>query len=128
MTHEQLLNQLHGLIRERLFGTARWLQDRETNVALHKQLLDWGLIKHHHDIDAFSDTELGQELNLDLLELFLGHHEPWEISDALAELGLVSREEADAMIFTRLEQNGEQPESVLAPVIRRLYLEHFGAA
>ena len=39
---------------------------------------------------------------------------------------MISKEEADELIFERLEANGEEPENVLPPILRRLYIERFG--
>jgi hypothetical protein len=113
----EIATKLRDMVEERLFGDKPWPVDNNDEV--HQQLLDWGLIVY--DEIGFCSTPLGVELDVDFWQLLTGHHELSEIPHHLAECGLITQEEADGVIFDRWERDGEKLESILPPILRRVY-------
>ena len=106
-----------------LFGPKQWpIKD---SYAVHQQLLDWGLIKTGEF--GFQTSELGMELGVEEWTDFVGHHELSEIPHRLAEVGLLTQEQADDIIFNRWEDGGEKLEDILPPVLRRVYRAAYGS-
>jgi hypothetical protein len=131
--------QLRTMVEERLFGDKEWPID--DNFAVHQQLLDWGLQEEvEMTISATGETverpkspastkgnicirttELGRELDVDLWTALVGHHELAEIPGILADLQLITTDEADHIIFDRWERDDEKLEDILLPILRRVY-------
>src|SRR5262249_60809783 len=66
-------------------------------------------------------TELGMELDVDTLSLFMGHHEPYEVPDCLVPL--ITQAEANEL--RERFDDGERPEDVLPPLLRQLWRKHY---
>jgi hypothetical protein len=69
-------------------------------------------------------TPLGRELNIDLMQVFMGMWEPYEISMILEDYGLLTEDE-----ILEVEEclYGEDPQALLLPLVRRAFLQHFQA-
>jgi hypothetical protein len=115
----EIAAQLRNMTEERLFGTKPWPID--DNFAVHQQMLDWGLKVEIDNDGSCTTTALGRELDVNLLEAFMGHHELSEIPEILVEYGLLTKEEAYHIIFDRWERDGEELEDILPSILRRVY-------
>jgi hypothetical protein len=87
------------------------------------KLSAWGLQTVDPVTRNIYPTELGSELQVELMSVFMGHHEPYEAPDYLRSFGLITPAESDELT-TRFE-NGERLEDVLPPLLRRLWRQHF---
>jgi len=123
MNKVETARELRSMVEERLFGDGPWSSDDpEVNRATHDKLCALGLQHVNPVTGNITMTELGQELDVDVMVAFMGHHEPYEVPDCLVPL-IITREEADELI-ERFE-NGERPEEVLPPLLRQLWHKHF---
>jgi hypothetical protein len=110
------------MVEERLFGGGPWSSDDpEVNRATHDKLSALGLQHVDPVTGDIRATELGRELDVDTMSLFMGHHEPYEVPDQLVPL--ITQAEADEL--TERFDNGERPEEVLPPLLRQLWHKHF---
>ena len=126
MDKAEVSRQLRALVEERLFGNGPWTSnDPAVNYAVSDKLCALGLQTVDPVTQNISTTELGRELQVDLMSVFMGHHEPYEAPGYLRSFGLITPAEADELIYTRFEQNGERPKDVLPPLLRRLWRQHF---
>jgi hypothetical protein len=125
MDKAEINRQLRVLVEERLFGNGPWIGDRAANQAIHDKLVAWGLQTMDPVTQNISTTELGRELQVDLMTAFMGHHYAYEVPGYLQSFGLITPAEADELIYVRFEQNGERPEDVLPPLLRQLWRQHF---
>ena len=120
----EVSRQLRALVEERLFGNGPWRSDdRAVNQAVHDKLCAWGL----QTVDltqTIRTTELGSELQVELMTVFMAHHVPYEAPDILRSFGLITPMECDELT-TRFNEDGERPEDVLPPLLRRLWRQHF---
>jgi hypothetical protein len=66
---------------------------------------------------------LGKELNLDLLMVFMGLWDEWEVPYVLEDFGLIDKSQSDAMID--LLSRGIDPESVLRGPAQQAYYDHY---
>jgi hypothetical protein len=117
------------MIHERLFGNRQWLVNRETAWAVDKKLKELGL---NEPVPGKPNTEqatpLGRELNIDLMQVFMGMWEPYEMPMILEDHGLLSDDEI-LEVEMRLEGPLEEEdfEAVLLPLVRRAFFQHFRA-
>jgi hypothetical protein len=58
------------------------------------------------------------------MTVFMAHHVPYEAPDILRSFGLITPMECDELT-TRFNEDGERPEDVLPPLLRRLWRQHF---
>jgi hypothetical protein len=124
MNKAEISRQLRALVEERLFGNSPWTSDDPAvNYAVWDRLSAWGLQTVNPITQNIHTTELGSELQVELMSVFMGHHEPYEARDYLQSFGLITPAESDELI-TRFE-DGERPEDVLPPLLRRLWRQHF---
>ena len=124
MDKAEIAQQLRTMLEEQLFGDKPWPIDNNDEV--HRKLVEWGLIEYVNETD-FHASALGVELSVDYWTMFMGHHELAEIPDMLVECGLLTREEADHIIFDRWERDDEKLEDILPPILRRAYLDQVQA-
>src|SRR5262249_5443169 len=116
--------QLRALVEGRLFGNGPWSSDDPAvNSAVRDKLCAWGLETVDPVTRDIHTTELGSELQVHLMSVFMGHHEPYEAPDYLRHSNLITPAEADELT-TRFE-DGERPQDVLPPLLRRLWRQHF---
>ena len=127
MDKAEVNRQLRALVEERLFhhGNGPWSSDDPAlNQAVHDKLSAWGLQTEDPVTRTITPTELGAELQVHLMSVFMGHHEPYEAPDLLRSSNLITLAESDELM-TRFNENDERPEDVLPPLLRRLWRQHF---
>jgi hypothetical protein len=124
MDKAEVTRQLRALVEERLFGNGPWTSDDPAvNYATHDKLCAWGLQTMDPVTQNICTTELGSELQVDLMTVFMGHHEPYEAPDYLQHSNLITPAESDELT-TRFEA-GERPEDLLPPLLRKLWRQRF---
>ena len=121
----ELLRELDALVNARLFGPRPWLADRESGAALSRKLEKLGLQLRvvEGDFEMWRTTALGKEQHLDLLMVFAGMWDEWEMPDILEEYGLIDEANSEA-IFDGLGA-GADPESVLLTCVRKAYADFY---
>jgi len=108
----------------RLFGRCYWLADREACDALSRKLDDLGLQERvSGDEDTSRKRPLGNELPLDLIMVFLGLWDEWEMPNILERHGLI--DEIDESRIYDLLASSRDPERVLRPIVRKAFRDHF---
>src|SRR5262249_47773580 len=114
----QVERELRAMVEKCLFSDGPWSpDDHEENQAMNDKLVAWGLITVDPVTHGISMTELGQQLDVFTLMLFTGLHEPYEVPDCLVPL--ITRAQANEL--RERFDDGEQPEEVLPPLLRRLW-------
>jgi len=84
----------------RLFGSGPWLADRESCVALQTKLEQMGLEERvPGERDTRRITPLGKELHSDLVMVFLGLWDEYEIPMILEDHGFIDDLEAEHIRF-----------------------------
>src|SRR3954465_14597167 len=82
----EIIRRLHAMVVSRLFGEGQWRGDRESNEAARRICREMDLWEPVADsVEAFRYTSLGQELNVQLMDVFLGTWEDWEVPLILRE-------------------------------------------
>jgi hypothetical protein len=116
---------IRSIIRSRLFAPKKWLLDKEYNLALLARYEQLGVTETvPGEIGTVRLTDLGQEINFDLLSAMAGTFDEWDLLGILFENGLLDAADVDSL-RARLEA-GEDPETVLLPVVRKAYCDYFG--
>ena len=121
MNKAEIVAELEAIAWNRLFNCHQWLPDRETIWALHQKLIRMGLVEHISS-DTWRNTPLGTELDIDLFQVFMGLFDVWEVPCILEDHHLIDEWESDG-ICARMARKAD-PESVLARVARRAYLDY----
>ena len=116
-----IIRELDGLIVARLFGQGPWLCDPETALALHKKLLEWEVTRELPD-SAFTNTDLGEQLNVDLHQVFMGLWCEGEVPLLLEEYGLIDGDTRD-QLYQALG-HGADPTDLLRPVVQQAYWDY----
>ena len=112
------------MVFERLFGSHPWLADREAATVIDKKITELGLREHiPGEIDTSRATPLGNELQLDLLLVFLGILDKWDIAYILEKYGLI--ETADSEQIYHLLGAGVDPESVMRSRVQKAYYDYY---
>lgn len=78
MDKRGVIQEIHAMIDVRLFESPVWLVDRETSAALDRKLIQLGLnerVSQH----ATRATRLGRELDVDLVMVFVGLWDEFEV-------------------------------------------------
>jgi hypothetical protein len=110
------------MVEERLFDAGPWSSDDpEVNRATHDKLCALGLQHVNPVTGNITVTELGQELDVDVMVAFMGHLVADEVPESLVPL--ITQAEADELIERFV--NGERPEEVLPPLLRQLWRKHY---
>src|SRR5262245_21343390 len=90
----EVIRTLHALIDESLFGSRPWLGDREITSALTKKLNTLGLSEPvPGQPNTSRSTALGREVNIDLMQVFMGTWYEYEVPMILKDYGLISEDE-----------------------------------
>jgi hypothetical protein len=122
MNKAKIIAELENMVAARLFSHQPWLADPETNSAIHRKLLEMGLVEQVRDEpETCRNSPLGKELDVDLFEVFMGHFCEWEVPGILANYGLIDESEAEAICERMTEANAE---SVLLGYVKRAYLDY----
>ena len=106
----------------RLFGERSWLADREACDAINRKFEDLGLQEHvPGDMFTTRFTELGKELEVDLVMVFVGLFDEYQVPSILEQHGLIDVIEEDD-IYDVLEIYGD-PERALRAMVQRAFFE-----
>jgi hypothetical protein len=108
------------MVEECLFGGGPW-SSAEVNQVIKDKLSALGLQHVDPDTGVVHTTKLGWELDVDTMSIFMGYHEPFEAPHML--VSFITGAEADELAAHF--ENGERPEVVLPPLLRRLWNKHF---
>jgi hypothetical protein len=100
------------------------MADRETAPVLTKRLEQLGLEELvPGDKKTWRSTPLGRELHSDLLSVFLGLWDEWEVPMILEDYGVIDDLECEAILDALGE--GRDPETVLKKYVSRAYFAHY---
>ena len=120
--HEKIILPIHGLIVTRLFSKSTWDLDRDDIDAVQRRLSDLGLIT----ISGASSrtTELATEMDVDLLEVFLGIMFEPDAVDILEKYGFLDEGRRES-VFDDLEVALEtkRGHTVMRPIVQKAYLD-----
>jgi len=120
----EIIRQLHQIVDARLFGTATWPVDRENASRLHTTLLEMGLVEEvPGQANTWRNTPLGNELHIDLLEVFMGLWDKWDIPTILERYGLMERREVHRV--WRVLDTGSGWERTLKNYVLRAYFAFY---
>ena len=121
MNRSKVLTQIHAIIDARLFSGRPWPADRESCDALRRTfLLDEQV---PGDTETSMTTAWEREHHLDLIDVFIGFLEEWEMASILEDHGLIDESECE-FIFDQLEADPDT-EGVTLPFVRRAYFEYY---
>ena len=126
MNKAEIIAELESMVAARLFSGQPWLADRETISAYDRKLIQMGLIEQVRDEPpTWRNTSLGNELDVDLFQVFMGLWCEWEVPLILKEHGLLTESEFDAIIECTSEANAEL---LLSGYVKRAYFDYRKAA
>jgi hypothetical protein len=122
MDKTRIVAEVHEMVGARLFGSGPWLAEREVAEAIHKKLGDWGLQESDSENTTWA-TPLGKELEWDLIMVFAGVFNEFEVPMILEEHGLIEGIEVDEIYEgPDLAEHGER---ILRPIVQRAFLQHY---
>lgn len=117
-----VISALHEMLDARLFGDEPWLAPPDVVAAVSKKLDDLGLQEWVNEKDTRA-TALGDEIKLDLVIVFLGIFNEFEVPIILEKHGLLDEAEASLLIESpELTGNAEQ---ILRPIVQQAFLRHY---
>jgi hypothetical protein len=120
MNKADVRRQLHNAAEFHLFGAGSWPADRESAGAFWKLLDDLGLTANVPDEPGtIQYTPLGLELNVELMSIFAGAVELWDIPLVLDLMGHLDDEEAETIYAT----TSRHPEHVIRQHVLRVYFK-----
>jgi hypothetical protein len=124
----EVMQRLHAMIHERLFGRGPWLvPSSEFNDAVGEKLESLGLLEPGEIPDSHQLTALGREVHLQLMMVFMGYWCETDIPMLLWQNGLISEEEEaelETRVYKAMDKN-EAVDPVLLPVVRRAFFDYF---
>ncbi len=124
MNRSKVIQELDALVFARLFGSRPWLVDRETAVALKRKLAQLGLEEQvPGETETWRSTPFGIEQRLDLLMVFIGLWDEWEIPYILETYGLIDESETEFIYY--LLGVSTDPNSVMRAIVRRAYFKYY---
>ena len=122
MNKSDVCRELHNAAEFHLFGPGSWPADKEAAGAFWKLLDDFGLTAAVPDEPRVIEyTPLGLELNAELMMIFAGATNLWDIPLLLDLMGYLDDEEADAIYNT----TSQHPEHVIRRHVLRVYFKVF---
>jgi hypothetical protein len=122
MNKANIIAELENMVVARLFSREPWLADRETCSALHRKLIQMGLVESVCiETNTWRSSALGKELDVDLFEVFMGFLDEWEVPMILKHYRLIDESEVDA-IYARMDK--ADAESVLSGYVKRAYFDY----
>jgi hypothetical protein len=80
-----------------------------------------GLVEHISS-DTWRNTPLGNELDVDLFQVFMGSWDVWEVPGILEEHRFIDEWGSDSL-YAQMSRRAN-PESVLLGYVRRAYLDY----
>jgi hypothetical protein len=122
MNKAKIIAELENMAVARLFSDRPWLADPETASALHRKLVQMGLVEQVRvEPETWRDSPLGKELDVELFKVFMGLRDEWDVPFVLQRYRLIGESEADAIWEQLSEDNAE---SVLSEYVRRAYFDY----
>ena len=122
MNKAEIIAALENMVAARLFSGQPWIADEETICAYDRKLIQMGLIEQVCDEPpTWRNTPLGNELDVDLFQVFLGLWDEWEVPKILKEYGFLDESEFDAILGYTSEAN---PERLLSGYVKRAYFDY----
>src|SRR5260370_591139 len=95
----EIIAELENMVAARLFSAQPWPADPETISAYDRKLIQMGLIEQVRDEPpTWRNAPLGNELDVDLFQVFMGLWCEWEVPLILEEHCLLTESEIDAII------------------------------
>jgi hypothetical protein len=123
MNKSEAICKLHEIADYRLLGPGDWPADPETYATFIEMILELGLYEEIPGyVDEIRTTQLGIELRVDLMAVFSGCWDPFEIPDFLADQGYLDINEADELC----ELPESEFEDRLHAVVYRVYRQYSG--
>ena len=124
MDKREIIRRLHDIVDARLFGSDPWLVDRESADRLKIMLVEMGVEEQvPGGGNSWRNTSLGNELRLDLLLVFMGAWDPWEMPEILEEHGLIQKR--DVQRLSRVLSRGGGWEGTFKEYVRRAYFAFY---
>jgi hypothetical protein len=118
----KVIAELENMVVARLFGRQPWLADRETFSAVHRKLIQMGLVERVCvEPLTWQILPLGKEVDVELFEVFMGLFDEWEVPIILEQYRLIDESEADAICARMSKDNAE---SVLRGYVKRAYFDY----
>jgi hypothetical protein len=120
MNKADIRRALYNAAEFHLFGAGSWPADQEASADFWKLLNDCGLTTDVPDEPGTTQyTPLGLELNVELMSIFAGAVNLWDIPLLLDLMGHLDDEEAE-MIYATTSQH---PEQVIRRHVLRVYFK-----
>ena len=117
MNKAKIIAELENMVVTRLFGRRSWLADRETCSAVHRKLVQMGLVEQVRvEPSTWQYTPLGKELDVELFKVFMGVVWEWDMPITLEHYGLLSESEFDATCESEADA-----EPLLSGYVKRAY-------
>jgi hypothetical protein len=114
-----ICRELYNVADFHLFGAGSWPADREASTSFWKLLDDLGLMTDVPGKPGTTQhTPMGLELNVELMSIFAGAVNLWDIPLVLDMMGYLNDKEA-ATIYAAESQHAEH---VIRQHVRRVYL------
>jgi hypothetical protein len=118
----EIVSELENMVVARLFSRRRWLADREACSAIHRKLLQMGLIEWVCvETQTWRISPLGRELDAELFGVFMGVFDAWYVPESLEIYRLIDESEAEAIYAQMSDENAE---SVLIGYVKRAYFDY----
>jgi hypothetical protein len=123
MNKAKIISELENMVVTRLFGRRPWLADRETCSAVHRKLVQMGLLEcvGVEPYTYYRSSTLGKELGVDLFEVFMGIKWKCDVPFILAKHGLLNESEFGAILSCTSEANAEH---LLSGYVKRAYFDY----
>jgi hypothetical protein len=122
MNKAQIIAELENMVVARLFSCQPWLVDRETFSAVHRKLIQMGLVETVCvEPLTWRISPLGKELDVELFEVFMGLFDGQEVPMILEYHRLIDESEVDAIYARMSEANAE---CVLSGYVKRAYFDY----
>jgi hypothetical protein len=116
-----VLTFLQDAIRLRLFEAETWLADREASTAIMIGVIQRGL-ERSLDHQSTQSTSLGRALEINLLLVFMGCWDEWEVPWVLEQNQLIDEDELSAL-WSRMGRSKDL-EKILRPVVQKAYKKY----
>jgi len=122
MNKAEIIAELENMVVARLFSGQPWLADPETVSAYERKLIQLGLIEQVCiEPPTWRNTPLGNELDVDLLQVFMGIICEWDVPIILEEHGLLNESVFDSIIECTSEADAE---TLLSGYVKRAYFDY----
>jgi hypothetical protein len=124
LSRSEILTTVDTIATKRLFVDRTWLVDHETSIALSRTLEKLGLIEVLPDGVTMKYTNLGNELDVGLQQLFMGHWEPCEAPWVLEERQLLDESECEALFDLMETMETDEYEAKLRARVQQAYRDY----